>query len=276
MEIEPRQQSETRHQHAASQHITPLVLAYNEAPNIARTLESLRWAGRVVVLDSGSTDQTEQLCRQFPNVDWRVRPFDSHGQQWEYGIRHTGIAAGYVLALDADMAVPAAFVEELEQQFLTGSFAGGLTPFEYCIEGRALTGSVYPAQLRVFKPQEVQVTQPGHTQEFATLGAVYQFNSKLIHDDRKVLERWITAQLKYSRLELQRITGEGQLRWRDRLRRWGVMPLVIGPYAYLKAGGPLSGAAAGRYAYERVVFECLLAIRLLTERLQRQDSAEKR
>lgn len=249
--------------------ITPLVLTYNEAPNISNTLMSLQWAARVVVLDSGSTDQTEQLCRQFSNVDWYVRTFDSHGQQWEYGIRQTGIVTGYVLALDADMAVPAAFVTELEQQFLTGDFAGGITPFEYRIQGRALTGSVYPAQLRVFKSHEVQVTQPGHTQEFATTGAIYHFNAKLIHDDRKAVERWVTSQLKYSLLELQRITDQKRLRWRDRLRRWGVMPLVIGPYAYLKAGGPLAGAAAGRYAYERLLFECLLAIRLLTERLQR-------
>jgi hypothetical protein len=251
--------------------ITPLVLTCNEAPNITRTLESLRWAERVVVLDSGSTDQTEQLCRQFPNVVWHVRPFDSHGQQWEYGIRQTGIVTKYVLALDADMAVSAAFVTELEQKFLPRNFAGGITPFEYRIEGNALTGSVYPAQLRVFKPQEVQVAQLGHTQEFATAGTVYYFRSKLIHDDRKALERWLTSQLKYSVLELQRITGERRLRWRDHLRRWGLMPLVIGPYAYLRAGGPFKGAASARYAYERATFECLLAIRLLSSRLIRND-----
>jgi glycosyltransferase involved in cell wall biosynthesis len=43
--------------------VTPLVLTYNEERNIRRTLESLRWAERVVVLDSSSTDVTESVAR---------------------------------------------------------------------------------------------------------------------------------------------------------------------------------------------------------------------
>lgn len=256
--------------------ITPLVLTYNEAPNIVRTLASLRWAERIVVLDSGSTDETEKLSKQFPNVAWRERAFDSHGQQWSYGIRETGIERGYVLALDADMSVPASFVEELEQVFLAGDYVGGVTPFEYRIAGRALAGTVYPAQLRVFRPDKVVVAQPGHTQEFSIDGATYNFKSKLIHDDRKPLERWVAAQLSYSALELKRIGGGTRLRWRDRLRQLGVMPVVMGFYAYIKAGGPLRGAAAARYAYERATFECLLALRWLTERLEQADRQKDR
>ena len=37
--------------------ITPLVITYNEAPNIARTLDRLVWAKRIVVIDSGSTER---------------------------------------------------------------------------------------------------------------------------------------------------------------------------------------------------------------------------
>ncbi|MFN5855908.1 MAG: glycosyltransferase, partial [Pseudanabaenaceae cyanobacterium] len=38
--------------------IQPLILTYNEAPNIARTLAKLSWAKRIVVIDSFSTDET--------------------------------------------------------------------------------------------------------------------------------------------------------------------------------------------------------------------------
>src|SRR5687767_10562859 len=98
--------------------ITPLILSYNEEPNIRRTLDSLRWAEHVVVLDSGSTDATESIARTFSNVDWQVRSFDNHRAQWMHGILSTNIATDLVLALDADMSVPSAFVEEMEKSLM--------------------------------------------------------------------------------------------------------------------------------------------------------------
>ena len=41
--------------------ITPLILTYNEAPNIERTLQHLTWAKKIVVIDSYSTDETLKI-----------------------------------------------------------------------------------------------------------------------------------------------------------------------------------------------------------------------
>ena len=48
--------------------ITPLILTYNEAPNIARTLAGLSWAKEIVVVDSFSDDETVEIARSFPQV----------------------------------------------------------------------------------------------------------------------------------------------------------------------------------------------------------------
>ena len=55
----------------------------------------------------------------------------------------------------------------------------------------------------------------------------------------------------------------------------GLMPLVAGAFAYLRAGGPFYGAAAARYAYERAAYECLLAIRLMSDRIENEREGEK-
>lgn len=252
--------------------VTPVILTYNEAPNIGRTLESLRWAETVVVLDSGSTDETKEIASRYENVSWFERSFDSHQRQWEYAIRKTGISTEYVLALDADMQVPADFRDELLNKFLPGSFAGGDVPFVYSYYGRTLAGSLYPNQIRVFRPVDVVVTQVDHTQHFAVQGTVYKFRNRIIHDDRKPLERWVAAQLSYQVLNDEAINGNGgQSRLKYSLRRAGIMPPMVGLFAYLRAGGPFCGAASARYAYERMVCESLLAIRLMNRRLKAKE-----
>jgi glycosyltransferase involved in cell wall biosynthesis len=252
--------------------VTPVVLTYNESENIGRTLNSLRWAPSVVVLDSGSQDETKEIAGRYPNVKWFERGFDSHQAQWEFAVRETGIASEYVLALDADMEVTEAFKQELENVFLPGGFAGGDVPFVYSYYGRQLAGSLYPNQIRVFRPSDVVITQVDHTQHFAVRGNVYKFRSRIIHDDRKPIERWVAAQLSYQVLNDDAIVGNGgQSRLKYSLRRAGIMPPMVGLLAYLRSGGPFGGAASARYAYERIVCESLLAIRLMNRRLKAKE-----
>ena len=253
--------------------ITPVILTYNEAPNIGRTLEALRWAETVVVLDSGSNDETKQIAGGYENLKWFERTFDNHQSQWEYALRGTGIATEYVLALDADMEVTPAFKEELRDVFLPGNFAGGDVPFIYSYYGRSLAGSLYPNQIRVFRPRDVVITQVDHTQHFSVNGTVYKFRNRIIHDDRKSLDRWVAAQLSYQVLNDEAIVGNGgQSRLKYSLRRAGIMPPLVGLLAYLRSGGPFGGAASARYAYERMVCESLLAIRLMNRRLRAKEN----
>jgi hypothetical protein len=238
--------------------ITPVILTYNEESNIEATLASLAWASRIVVVDSGSSDRTGEIARSFANVAWFVREFDSHAAQWSYAVQGTGIDTSYVLALDADMRPGAGFQEELAR-FAGQTGRAGLAPFEYRIHGRPLMGSIYPPQIRVFGTEDVRIEQRGHTQVFRSTAPLYRFRCKLIHEDRKPFARWLANQLQYAALEADRIRNAPAKRFVDRLRRSGVSPAIWGAYAYLRAGGPLAGAAARAYAQERMVFEALLA-----------------
>jgi glycosyltransferase involved in cell wall biosynthesis len=245
--------------------ITPVVLTYNEAPNIGRTLGALDWARRVVVVDSGSTDSTAAVARSFANVEFCLRRFDSHAAQWAYAIGRAGRRTEYALALDADMVVTPEFVRELQARFLGRGFAGAIVPFRYLVRGRPLPGCLYPPDLRVFRPASVEVVQDGHTQRFSLAGPRYRFHAKILHDDRKPLERWLNSQEAYARLEQARLDGGAPGSLKSTLRRIGLMPLVAGASAYLRAGGPLGGWASLEYAYERMTFETLLAMRILRE-----------
>jgi glycosyltransferase involved in cell wall biosynthesis len=244
--------------------VTPVILTFNEGSNIKTTLSALEWAQRVVVLDSGSTDQTEQIARSFGNVHWFVRGFDSHRAQWLWAIHETSIATEYVLALDADMRPGVGFQDELDAFLERGDLSGAWIPFEYRMLGRSLMGSVYPPQIRLFRKDQVRIHQTGHSQVFKVDGTVCKFRSQLIHEDLKPVSRWLSNQIKYASLETARIKCAPRRSFKDWLRVAGISPAVLWTYAYARAGGPFRPGASRAYACERLIFEAILT-RMLTE-----------
>src|SRR6187455_658709 len=82
--------------------ITPVILTYNESANIGRSLERVTWAREVVIVDSGSTDDTLAIAARFANTRVVHRPFDSHSRQWKFATSETGVTSGWIMRLDAD------------------------------------------------------------------------------------------------------------------------------------------------------------------------------
>ena len=82
--------------------ITPVILTFNESPNIARTLGKLSWAREVIVVDSFSIDDTVDIVRSFPGTRVIQHKFESHAGQWNFAVQDTGVKTEWCLALDAD------------------------------------------------------------------------------------------------------------------------------------------------------------------------------
>src|SRR5437588_1231785 len=124
--------------------ITPLILTYNEAPNIGRTLEELSWARDIVVVDSLSDDETVEIASSFPQVRVVQRTFINHAAQWNFGLNETGISTEWVLALDADFVLTPEFVDELKALRPAAERNSYQVKFRYCVNGRILRSGVYP------------------------------------------------------------------------------------------------------------------------------------
>src|ERR1043166_9347772 len=149
--------------------ITPLVLTYNEAPNIARTLSRLTWAARIVVVDSFSTDETCEIIHRFPQSEIVQRKFDDHTAQWNFGL--TQIRKDWVLTLDADYVLSDGLVAELDGWTPADGVNAYFASFKYCVHGRRLRASLYPPRPVLFRPDKCGYVADGHTQKLRIDGA---------------------------------------------------------------------------------------------------------
>jgi len=246
--------------------ITPVLLTYNEEENIGRTLEQLRWAPDVVVVDSHSTDKTIEIVRGSPQVRLFQRNFDSHSQQWNFAIQDTGIRTEWILALDADYLLTDEFLDELAQLRLEASINGYRAGFRYCVWGKPLRGTLYPPVSVLYRKAKARYKQEGHTQRVQIEGRVVKLQSKILHDDRKSLSKWLQAQDRYMQLEAQHIRRAkwSELGVADKVRRVPlVAPFLVLAYCYFGKLTFLDGSCGLYYAIQRFVAELLLALRLI-------------
>jgi glycosyltransferase involved in cell wall biosynthesis len=248
--------------------ITPLILTFNEAPNIGDTLERLRWAKRVVVVDSFSSDATIEIAESFDNVAVVQRRFDDHVSQWNLGLGQ--IETVWVLTLDADYRCPPALAEEIRG--LDGDCDAYVAAFTYCVDGKPLRGTLYPPRAVLFRPKRCRYVQDGHTQRLIhDPRRTRELSTKLLHDDRKPLADWLVAQTKYQELNVDKLldTPWSQLGWSDRLRRWYVViPVLTFFYCLFVKRLILDGRAGCYYTLQRVYAEMLMSLTLLDRRLR--------
>jgi glycosyltransferase involved in cell wall biosynthesis len=247
--------------------ITPLILTRNEEANIGRTLAQLAWAREVIVVDSLSSDATVAIARQFPNVRLIERVFDSHAAQWAFGAAQ--VVTGWVLTLDADYYVPEAFVREIANLDPPPDVSGYEASFTYAINGRPLRATLYTPRVVLLRKGAFEFWQDGHTQRVRVPGRIVRMRTRLIHDDRKNLRRFVERQRVYMRREAEKLraTPWRRLPLSGRIRKLRVVsPFLILPYVLLAKGAILDGSAGLRYAYERFLAEWILSIELFRRR----------
>lgn len=246
--------------------ITPLILTYNEAPNIGRTLAELRWARDIVVVDSFSDDETLRIVETFPQARIYQREFDCHEQQWNFGLQETGIDSEWVLGLDADYVLTDEFLAELRTLQPPSATSGYRAKFIYCVNGKRLASGVYPPVTVLYRRAGAAYEQDGHTQRLVVAGAIENLRAPLLHDDRKSLSRWLEAQSRYTKLEAEKLLAARPetLGWTDRVRRWRVVaPAAMLVYCLLVRGGLFDGWAGWYYAFQRALAELMLSLYLI-------------
>ena len=252
--------------------ITPLILTYNEAPNINRTLQKLTWAKRIIIIDSFSDDATLEIVSQYPQVELFQRKFDTHATQWNFGIEK--VKTEWVLSLDADYILNDQSIAEFNHLNPPLNIDGYFIGFKYCVFGKPLRGTILPARQVLFRKDHSVYIDDGHTQLLKVKNQSDHLSSFIYHDDRKPLSRWLWAQDRYMIIEAQKLrdTQLNQLSWGDKIRKQKILaPFIILIYCLILKRGILDGWRGWHYALQRMFAETLLSIRLIELELNNND-----
>ena len=93
--------------------ISAIVITKNVEPVIRRCLESLRWTDEIVVVDSGSTDRTAEICREFGALFHATEDWPGYGPQKNRALDRA--RGEWVVCLDSDEWLTPELREEIER-----------------------------------------------------------------------------------------------------------------------------------------------------------------
>lgn len=190
---------------------TAIILTQDEATNIGPCLRALARAEDVVIVDSGSTDDTVALAQAArPGVRIFSHPFLDFGDQRNWALDSCGPRHEWILFVDADEFCDPELIAEIGD-FMRApeDFVGGFIAGRNHFLGHWLKHStLYPSyQLRLLKLGQVRFQKMGHGQREVTEGRLRYFRNGWRHEGfSKGVEQWIDRHNRYS-------TEEVELRW---------------------------------------------------------------
>jgi glycosyltransferase involved in cell wall biosynthesis len=133
------------------QTLSVAMIAMNEEANLARTLETVKWADEIIVVDSGSRDRTLEIAQSY-GAHTSYHAFGGHGEQKNVALDLC--TQDWILLQDADEPLTPELQAEI-QALLSGEppYTAYWVPRLNLIMGRWMRhGGFYPDhKLRLFK-----------------------------------------------------------------------------------------------------------------------------
>jgi glycosyltransferase involved in cell wall biosynthesis len=281
--------------------ISVVILTLNEEDNLPDCLASVAWADDVLVLDSGSTDCTQQIAY---DAGARVmeRSFDDFASQRNYGLREGDLRHDWVLHLDADERVTPDLRRELK-----AVAEGGSNNKAFRIPSRMIFrdtwlkhAGMYPTyQVRFGRREALTFKQVGHGQR-GDLPAecIGKIDTPLLHYVfSKGIGQWFERHNRYSTDEAKRIFTESRDGGKSRSIDWNALlggdatrrrralkdlsfrlpfrPLFRFLYMYVWRCGFLDGGPGFTYCMLVAIYEYMTMLKV-SEKQRRQPKKGER
>jgi glycosyltransferase involved in cell wall biosynthesis len=207
--------------------LSVVIIAFNEEVNLPGTLESVKWADEVIVVDSHSTDRTVEIARSFgTQVKVFVEDWKGFAAQKNSAIEKA--TRDWVLSLDADEVVPSDLRHEIQRALAEsnapGSPDGYWMPRMNYILGRWIRhGGYWPdRKLRLFRRGKGHLPERAVHETIQIEGKLGFLREPLFHEPYPTLATYIEHMDRYSSLGAAMAAAKGT--------NYGVMDIVVRPF----------------------------------------------
>lgn len=209
--------------------LTVVILTKNEEANLRKCIESFRGvAKRFVIIDSYSSDGTEELCQQLneelkknnSKLDFYQNKWVDYSTQLNWGLTQTNITTEWSMRMDADEELTPELVDEIEKNLpaVDVNIKGIILKRRVIFMGRWIKhGGKYPELLlRIFRTSFGFCEQKLMDEHMIlTEGDTIVFKYDIIDNNTKDLEWWIHKHNWYSNREVldyqQKVLNENEV-----------------------------------------------------------------
>jgi glycosyltransferase involved in cell wall biosynthesis len=189
--------------------LSVIIITKNEAQHIPRCLESVRFADEIIVLDSGSSDNTVELCKAYTHKVF-VTDWPGFGLQKQRALEKA--TGHWVLSIDADEQVSPELKAEIQQAMQDNQFDGFEIPrlSRYC--GREMKhGGWWPDYvLRLFKRELGKFSPELVHERVDVCGKIAKLTQPLLHEAFVDPEEVLHKINSYSSLGARRLHEAGK------------------------------------------------------------------
>ena len=177
--------------------LSVIIITKNEAANIRACIESIAWADEIIVVDSGSDDDTVEICRELGaqvfQLDW-----PGFGVQKNRALSYA--SKEWILSLDADERVTPELRAEIEAAISSGQADGFKLPRLSSFCGRFMRHSGwYPDYvLRLFRRGQGHFSEALVHESVQLQGSVSRLQQPLLHYSYRDFEDVLSKLNNYS------------------------------------------------------------------------------
>ena len=191
--------------------LTAIVLTHNEAAQIGECIESLRFADRIIVFDSFSTDETVALARGC-GAEVLQHRFVHYAAQRSAALAAVAGESEWVLFVDADERISAALAREIREKLPGSKVAGWRIPRDNYIFGVLTRGAGWHPdyQTRLLRVGAASYDPQRRVHEVVRLeGPQGTLENALIHYNYRDLAHFLEKQERYVRYDAQVLFEQG-------------------------------------------------------------------